>query len=94
MINNRQHGPLNITQSKYFGPNQFLARRSFDDPELAAKKATKAKKRHKDRMAAHRCVKCDRQNRHLQTLGLVRLAILGPETSLFTTNLKSGKATR
>lgn len=75
MSNNRQHGPFNITQSKYFGPNQFLARRHFDHPELAAKKATKAKKRYEARMAAHRCVKCDYKNRHIQTLGLVGLAI-------------------
>jgi ribosomal protein S14 len=70
-----QHGPLNIAESEYFGPNQFLARRLFDHPELAAKKAAKAKKRHEARMAAHRCVKCDRKNKHMQTLGLVGLAI-------------------
>jgi hypothetical protein len=70
-----QHGPLNIAESEYFGPNQFLARRSFDHPELAAKKAAKAKKKYEDRMVGYRCVKCDRQNRHLQMLGLVGLAI-------------------
>jgi len=42
MSNNQQHGPFNITESEYFGPNQFLARRNFDHPELAAKKAAKA----------------------------------------------------
>ena len=75
MSNNRQHGPFNITQSEYFGPNQFLARRHFDHPELAAKKATKAKKRYEARMASHRGLKCDYKNRHIQTLGLVGLAI-------------------
>jgi len=35
----------------------------------------RAKKKYEDRMVGYRCVKCDRKNRHLQTLGLVGLAI-------------------
>ncbi len=35
----------------------------------------RAKKKYEDRMVGYRCAKCDRKNRHLQTLGLVGLAI-------------------
>tara|TARA_B100001029_G_scaffold172114_1_gene169572 strand:- start:1420 stop:1575 length:156 start_codon:yes stop_codon:yes gene_type:complete len=35
----------------------------------------RAKKKYKDRMVGYRCAKCDRKNRHLQTLGSVGLAI-------------------